>query len=137
MKSFTIKPFFDMRDEKWPFETVVDLPQGATLTAEQFVNFVYWHIHFNPSFNQTVKRRVVLAVAGELVPKDYEHIGTLLPYIEPEVSEEEPSESATDLAELPTEEDFYSNYRLINVYIAPEFTTKAPLKSWSFGKDTK
>lgn len=136
MKTFTIKPFFDMRDKSWPVEASIDVPQGTKVSVEQFANFVYWHLHFNPDVKTTVKRLVVLVVAGELVPDKYEYIGTLLPYIEPELSDDatdsEPSESGE--LEMPTEEEFYDNYRLINVYAAPEPAAKLPLQGWAFGK---
>ena len=137
MKTFTIRPFFNMQDKDWPVEAVIDLPQGATFTVEQFANFVYWHIHYNPNFKTLVKRSIVLATAGEVVPEQYDHVGVLLPYIEPEDTEEELDDKAAGNSEMPSEEEFYENYRLINVYAAPESPAKAPLKSWSFGKDTK
>ena len=137
MKSFTIRPFFDMRDKDWPVETLIDLPQGATLTVEQFANFVYWHIHYNPDFKTILKRSVILAVAGQAVPDNYEHVGTLLPYTESESAEGETVERVEDDFQIPSEEEFYESYRVINAYIAPEQAAKVPLKSWSLGKDNK
>jgi hypothetical protein len=138
MKTFSIKPFFDMRDKSWPSEVAIELPQGAQIAVEQFANFVYWHIHFNPEVKTTIKRTVILAVAGDIIPDAYQYIGTLLPYIEPDATDDdtqssnEPSES--DALEMPTEEEFYENYRLINVYAAPEPAAKIPLQGWSLGK---
>ena len=137
MKSFTIRPFFDMRDKDWPVEALIDLPQGATLTVEQFANFVYWHIHYDPDYKTVVKRSVILATTGQQVPDNYEHVGTLIPYTESEGAEGETIEQTESDFQVPSEEEFYDTYRLINAYIAPEPTAKALLKSWSFGKDNK
>lgn len=136
MKTFAVKPFFDFRDDSWPSEVSIDLPSKATVTVEQYANFVYFHVHYNPAMETVVKRTVFLIVVGETIPDAYEHIGTLVPFL----SVEEGGPVAEPDEEIPpeigplTEEDFYNNYRIINVYIAPETPAKLPLAAWSFGR---
>ena len=135
MKTFAIKPFFDFRDATWPSEVVVDLPSKAEITVEQYANFVYFHIHYDPAITTTVKREVCLIVAGENVPTSYLHVGTLVPYLSVEEGGNvaEPAEEVE--LQIPTETEFYSNYNVINVYVGPEPATKVPLAAWSFGRD--
>ena len=137
MQTFAIKPLFDFRDESWPSEVSVDLPSKSTVSVEQYANFVYFHVHYNPAMETIVKRTVCLIVAGEAIPDAYEHIGTLVPFLSVDEGgevAEQGDEPPTEIGPL-TEEDFYSNYRIINVYIAPETPAKLPLAAWSFGRD--
>jgi hypothetical protein len=131
MKSFAIKPFFNLDSPTYPSEIVLELPKGVEITVDQIYNFVFFHIQYTLGTEEdTVKRRVYLVTQGASVPSDYVHIGSVV------ANEHNPANTEDDesVEEFPVDEEtFYSSLAIVNVYIEPEVTKVENKNRWTFG----
>ena len=132
MKSFVVKPFFNLDSPTYPVEIYLELPKKAEISVDQIYNFVFFHIHYTVGTEEdTVKRRVYLVAQGATVPSDYIHVGTIV------ANEHNPADTEDDEAveEFPVDEEtFYSSLALLNVYIEPEVTKLESKNRWTFGE---
>jgi hypothetical protein len=143
-KCFTITPFLNLLEEDLPSQKDVDLPEGCSVECQQYANHVYFVVHHDPEMaHRLLKRKVILASQGHVVPNNFTQIGCLilneldLAGLGEESDEGDEEMDMDDMMEVPKDaETFYRMLTMVNIYIGPESRSYTNSRSWSFLGDS-
>ena len=138
-QTFFVKPFFNLNDKKFPAESHIDIPRGATVRVSQYFNFVFFQVYTPVSEDAVMNTRIIRLISeGQSVPADWFLIGSV---ILNEASTNgndtllDSDEDDVEIIDIPTDPDeFYRLLTMANAYISPELPEKKEFTSWRFGR---